>query len=267
MATSVSAAFIAQYSNEVKQLFQQTNSKLMDTVRVHRNVVGSTYNFPRLAAIVANTKTRDAEITALDPTASMVTATLADYYAGVYLDKLDEMKSNADIRGEYAKSAAQAINRKIDDIIITELALATTTTTTTAGGLTFAKILEALTYLNGNDVDPEGRTLVVSAKQISEALAIQQLTSTDYHSVQAVMSGEMGTALGFKWVMSNRLPTGAATTCFAYNKNAVGLAVGQDLTTEMNYIPTRVATLATSYVSLGAKIIDNSGIVKVSCVA
>lgn len=266
MATSVSSAFIAQYSNEVKQIFQQTESRLMDSVRVHRNVVGSTYSFPKLAAVTANTKTRDAEITALDPTASMVQATLADYYAGIYLDKLDEIKSNADLRGEYAKAAAFAINRKVDDVIIAELNNATNTTATVTGGLTLAKILECLTYLNQSDVDPADRVLVVGAKQISDAMGIQQLTSTDYVQVQSILQSNVGTALGFKWIMSNRLPTGASTTCFAYNKQAVGLAVGQDITTEMNYIPQRVATLANSYVSLGAKVIDNLGITKMLCV-
>ena len=265
MATSVSAAFVAQYSNEVKQIFQQTDTRLMDTVRVHRNVVGSTYNFPKLAAVTANTKTRDAEITALDPTATMVTATLTDYYAGIYLDKLDEIKSNADLRGEYARAAANAINRKVDDVIIAELANATNTTTTTAGGLTLTKILECLQYLNSSDVDPSDRVLVIGAKQMSEALGISQLTSSDWNSLAAISQAGVGSAYGFKWVMSNRIPFSTTYTCFAYNKQAVGLAVGQDITTEMNYIPQRVATLANSYVSLGAKVIDNLGITKMTC--
>lgn len=267
MATSTNAAFIAQYSNEVKQLWQQTDTRLMDTLRVHKNVVGSTYNFHKMASVVANTKTRDAEVTALDPTASQVQATLADYYAAIYIDKLDELKTNANLRGEYAKNTVGAINRKVDDVIITELVNATTTTATATGGLTFAKILECLTALNVNDVDPEKRVLVIGAKQISEALAIQQLTSSDYQSVQAIMNAGVGNALGFKWIMSNRLPIATQNrTCFAYNGDSIGLAVGQDVTSEVNYIPERVAYLTNTYVSLGAKIIDNLGIVKMTCV-
>lgn len=267
MATSTNAAFIAQYSNEVKQLWQQTDSRLMDTLRVHKNVVGSTYNFHRMAAVVANTKTRDAEVTALDPTATQVTATLADYYAGIYIDKLDELKTNANLRSEYAKAAVSAINRRVDDTIITELATASNTTATVTGGLTFAKILECLTYLNVSDVDPEKRVLVVGAKQVSDALGVAQLTSTDYVQVQSILNAGVGSALGFKWIMSNRLPIATQNrTCFAYNSDSVGLAVGQDVTTEVNYIPQRVAYLTNSYVSLGAKIIDNLGIVKMTCV-
>lgn len=266
MATSTNAAFIAQYSNEVKQLFQQDGTKLMDTVRVHKNVTGLTYNFHRMAAIVANTKARDADLTGLDPTASQVTATLADYYAPVYVDKLDLFKTNANMRQEYAKSTAAALNRKIDDVIITELATATNTTATVTGGLTLAKILECMTYLNQNDVDPENRYLVIGAKQVSEALAIQQLTSTDYVSVQAILNSGIGSALGFKWIMSSRATAFSATGCYAYVSDAIGLAVGQDVTTEVNYIPHKASYLTTSSVSLGAKIIDNLGITKMTCV-
>lgn len=266
MATSSNAAFIAQYTNEVKQLFQQTGTKLMDTTRVHKNVVGSTYNFHKMSAVVANTKARDADLTGLDPTAAQVTATLADYYAPIFVDKLDLIKTNANLRDEYAKAAVAALGRKIDDVIITELANATNTTATITGGLTFAKILECLTYLNTNDVDPEKRVLVIGAKQVSEALAIQQLTSTDYVQVQSVLNSGIGTALGFKWIMSTRATAFSATGCYAYNADSIGLAVGQDVSTEVNYIPHKAAWLTTSSVSLGAKIIDNLGITKMTCV-
>lgn len=263
MSASITAAFIAQYTNEVHQLFQQQGSKLMNTVNVHKNVVGSTYNFHKLGAVVANTKTRDAEITALDPTSTQVTATLADYYAGVYADSLDLLKTNANIKAEHQKAAVNAIARKVDDVIITEMLNATNTTTTTAGGLTLAKILEVVTYLNGNDVGDGDRYLLVGAKQVGEALAIQQLTSADYVQVQAIMNSGIGTALGFKWIMSSRLTAASATTVLGYVSDSVGLAVGQDIKTEINYIPTRVAWLTNSYVSLGAKLIDNLGITKI----
>lgn len=266
MTTSVSAAFVAQYSNEVKQLFQQSGTKLMENTRVHKNVVGSTYNFHRMAAVVANTKTRDADLTGLDPTASQVTATLADYYAPIYVDKLDLLKTNANLRAEYATAAVNALGRKIDDVIITELANATNTTATVTGGLTFAKLLECLTYLNGNDCDPDKRILVIGAKQVSEALVIQQLTSSDYELLAAINETGAGSALGFKWVMSSRAAQFSATGTYAYNADSIGLAVGQDIQTEVNYIPHKASWLTTSSVSLGAKIIDNLGITKMTCV-
>jgi hypothetical protein len=46
-----------------------------------------------------------------------VTCTLADYYAGDYVDKLDELKTNIDERGVIAQSGANALGRKSDDLI------------------------------------------------------------------------------------------------------------------------------------------------------
>ncbi len=266
MSASVTNAFIAQYSSEVKQAFQQKGSKLKGLVRSHSNVVGSTHNFHKLAAVVANTKARGADVTGLDPTSAQVTATLADYYAPIYLDKLDELKTNANMRGEYVTAAANAISRKIDDVIITALDAATNTTTTTAGGLTIAKILEGLTYLNAGEVDPEDRILLIGSKQLSDALAITQLTSADYMNVQTILKAGVGAAFGFNWVVSNRLPLNVANrTCFAFNRQSVGLAIGQDLKSELNYVPEKVSWLATSTVSLGAVIIENAGITKLIC--
>jgi len=47
--TSVSNSFIEMWSDDVKQAYQQQQSKLVDTVRVVRNVTGSTYKFHKLS--------------------------------------------------------------------------------------------------------------------------------------------------------------------------------------------------------------------------
>lgn len=266
MTTSVNAAFIAQYSNEVTQLAQQHESKLLNTMRVHRNVGASTYNFHRMASVIANTKTRDGDLVGLDATSSQVTATLADFYASFYIDKLDQLKTNANMRQELSLSSIAAINRKIDDTLITELATSANTTATVTGGLTMAKVLECLTFLNNNDVPDDKRFLIVGAKQVSEALAIQQLTSTDYVQVQSILNSGIGEALGFKWIRSSRATAFSATGCYAYNGDSVGVAVGQDPKTVVAEVPHKAAWLISTSVSLGAKIIDPSGVTKMTCV-
>jgi len=267
MSTSINNAFIQQWSDEVKQAFQQKGSKLLDSVRQARNVVGSTYNFHTLGAVTANTKSRDSDVTPLNPAHSTVPCTLADYYAPLYIDKLDSLKTNIDTRKEYVQVAANAIGRKVDDVIVTAAALATNVTATQTGGLTFAKLQEIITFFNTNDVDQEDRVLVIGAKQLTEALGITQLTSTDYVQMQAIQNAGIGTALGMKWVLSNRLPLNTtARTCFAFNKQALGVAIGQDITTEVNYVPEKVSTLINSYVSLGSVIVENAGITRMICI-
>jgi hypothetical protein len=126
-------------------------------------------------------------------------------------------------------------------------------------------LLEAVTFFNTNDVALEDRIFVLSPKALSEALAINQLTSADYMQIQAVQNAGIGQALGMNWVMSSRLPLNvAARTCFAFNKKSVGVAMGKEVSTEINYIPQRVSTLINTTVSLGAVVIDNLQIAKMT---
>jgi hypothetical protein len=58
-------------------------------------------------------------------------ATLADFYAGDWVDKLDEAKINIDERDAIATSGAFALGRKVDSQIDTLLAAADTDNVTT----------------------------------------------------------------------------------------------------------------------------------------
>ena len=49
----------------------------------------------------------------------------------------------------------------------------------------------------------------------------------------------------------------------SYHSSAVGLGIGSDVTTELNYVPEKVAHLATSMMSMGASVIDDNGVYEV----
>jgi Phage capsid protein len=267
MSASIINAFEKKYSDDVHHLASQMSSKLMGKTRLHRNVSGSTYDFHKMAGLAAASRAsgNSDEVTGLNATSSVVTATLADWEVPIYAQKFDQLKTSVDQIREYQVETVAAINRRIDDTIITAMATASTTLATTAGGLTYAKLLEAVTFFNSNDVDAEDRIFVLSPKALSEALAITQLTSSDYMQVQAVMNAGIGQALGMNWILSTRLPLATlARTCFVFNKKAVGVAMGKEISTEINYIPQRVSTLINTTVSLGAVVIDNLQIAKMT---
>ncbi len=267
MANTQSAIFISQFSDEIKQAFQQKESKLQSTVRAHRNVIGSTYNFPVLGKFTANTKARNADVTGLEPVHSTVAATLVDSYAPIYLDQLDQIKTNVSLREEYVKGTVAAINRKIDDTIIQAAVLGTNATATTAGGWTYAKHLEAVTLLNAAEVDEEDRVMVISPKQLAEMLNETKVISADYTAgLVPAMSGQIAHFMGMKVIVSTLLPIASTVrTVLYYNKSAVGIAVGQDPKTEVNYIPQKASWLVNTMVSLGAVIVDPAGVVEMTC--
>jgi len=266
MATNMPNSFIDQYGAEVHVLYTQKASKLRDCIRVITGVTGATHKFHVFGSVVANTKARGADVTGLDPSQTMVTATLVDAYAPIYIDKMDEVKTNADVRGEYVKLSASALGRYTDDVIVGALDASTpgTTIAASASGLTLAKLISAKLALDEADVPAEDRMLVVSPAAIADILTEEKLTSSDYMQVQGIINGDVKTALGFTWKVSTRLTINTTTRdCFAFNKNALGLAVGQDLTTTSDWVPEKVAHLVNSYLSMGAVAIDETGIVKV----
>lgn len=267
MAVTQQNIFISQFSDEIKQAFQQKESKLQNAVRAHRNVVGATYAFPVLGKFTANTKARNADVTGLEPTHNQVIATLADSYAPIYLDQLDQIKTNVSLREEYVKGTVSAINRKIDEVIITAALAGTITTTTSAGGWTYAKHLEAFTALNLADVDEEERFMVIGPKQLAEMMNEVKVISGDYTAgLLPVMSGHIGKFMGFTVIPTTLLPTvSTVQTVLYFNKQSIGCAIGQDPKTEVNYIPQKASWLVNTMVSLGAVIVDPSGICEMTC--
>lgn len=267
MSISITNAFEKKYSDDVHHLASQMESKLMGKTRLHRNVGSSTYDFHRLAGLTAAARAAgsSAEVTGLDAASTVVTATLADWEVPIYAQRFDQLKTSVDQVKEYQIETVAAINRRIDDTIITALNAATTTLPTTAGGLTYAKLVEAVKFFNDNEVPSEDRVFVLSPKALSDALGITQLTSSDFLQVQAVLNGGIGQAMGMSWILSTRLPLVTTNrTCFVFHKKAIGVAMGKDVSTEINYIPQRVSTLINTTVSLGAVVIDNGMVAKMT---
>lgn len=267
MASNIANSYVIQYSDEVKIAYQQKAPKLFEAGRRADNVVGSTYNFHTMGKVTANTKALDADITYLNPTQAQVACTLSDVYAAIFIGSLDSLKTNVDLRRYYVETAAAAIARGIDASIITALSAATTTTTTTTGGMTIAKILEARTALDLQDADPEDRYIVMSPKQIADLMANTSFTSSDWAGLAKVDQTGIGTAYGFNIIKHTALPLVTVNrTCFAFNKQALGIAVGQDVKTVIERVPQKNGDQALTTVSMGATIIDQLGVYKINCV-
>ena len=76
---------------------------------------------------------------------------------------------------------------------------------------------------------------MVAPVQISDLLAITQITSSDYASVKALVQGEIDTFMGFKFVLSNRLSkTGNLRKNLVYAQDGMLLALGQDIVTRID---------------------------------
>ncbi len=269
MATQITNSFIKQFESEVHMAYQRMGSKLKNTVRQTSNVQGNQARFQKVGTGTASTKSRHGEVPTMELTHSTVDVTLSDFYAADMVDKLDELKTNIDERQILAQSAASALGRKVDQLIIDVLDAGSNSNNIVHGSaaLTLAKALTVYEAFGEADIPDDGqRYFVVSPAGWADLLQIDQFSRAEY-----VGEGDLPYAggmtakrwLGFLWFTHSGLSISSTTRdCHAYHNTAVGMASGQDITTEMNYLPEKVSNLITSYFSAGAVMIDNDGAIE-----
>lgn len=275
MAINVSNAFVTLFDAEVKQAYQG-ESVLRNTVRLRTGVEGSTHKFPKIGTGVAQVRVPQTDVTPMNVNYSQATVTLSDYIAAEYSDIFNQAKINFDERSELVQVVSKSIGRRADQLIIDALGAAGTSLTvaTSVGGagtnLNIEKLIEAKKLMDANNVPMDGRHMLIHANNLSGLLGETQVTSSDYNTVKALVSGEVNTFLGFNFhVIGDRteggLPLPSTRTCYAWHQQAMGMAEGMGIRTEINYIPEKTSHLVASMFSAGAVGIDAEGIVEISC--
>lgn len=265
MANTIDVAFIKQFETEVHMAYQRMGSKLRNTVRT-TNVTGSTARFQVIGKGTATTKSRNGNVTPMELAHTNVEVTMADFYASEYMDKLDDLKININERQAVAQSAAAALGRKTDEILVTAMDAGANSTQIGATGSAVSKadLLSLFETLGNADVPEDGqRYLAMSPSGFADLFNINEFASSDYVGPQNLpFAGGMTMKefLGFK-IFSTSAVAGGKN--FSYHTSSVGLGVNADVQTEVNYIAEKVSHLATSMMSMGAVVIDSDGIYEV----
>jgi hypothetical protein len=268
MARDVSDWFIKQYEGEVHVAYQRKGSRLRETVRNKTNVVGSSDVFPLLGTGVATTKQRHAPIVPMNPDHSTVEVFLKDFYAGEWIDKLDENKMLPDEKQAMANTGAYALGRRTDQLIVeainTGTAAPAPTNLSTIGLSYFTGIMEKM---GDRDVPLEDGEVYgpVSWQLWNRMMNIDQFVNQDYigHE-QLPFLGPVGQAkrwLGVVWFpFSGLAKTGNNRRMAVYHKTAIGHASGQDVTADITWHGDRASYFVNNMMSQGAVVIDPIGI-------
>lgn len=272
MATTIDQAFVKQFEREVHEAYQRQGSKLRNTVRSINNVKGASTIFQKVGKGTASTKSTHGMVPVMNLTHSNVECTLQDFYAGDWVDRLDELKTNIPERQVIAGAGAYALGRKTDEMIITALTAAATHTIGDGNiGLTKAKVLQAFEKFGQNDIPDDGqRYAIVGWKQWSELIAIPEFSSADYIGSDALPYSTATQAkswLGTIWIPHSGLPIDGndIRKCFFYHKTSVGHASGSDVQTDISWHGDRAAHFVNNMMSQGASLIDANGVVVISC--
>jgi len=285
MSTSIDTAFITSYEAKVHEVFQRKGSYLKDSVRVKDNVVGSTAVFQKIGKGTATTKARHGTITPMNQTHTAPSVTLADFYAGDWVDKLDEAKTNINERDAIASGGAMALGRKVDDQITTVLDTTTQSTitlTVTSKATVLATAIEFTEAVWSNDVPDDGEVYaVVTPRYWSQLMTVDQFQNADYvgaggqefTKAPAMGRGKWKDWQGIKWKRQTGLPgAGTATAkCFIYHKMAVGYAIAasagniasnEAVGADITWHGDRAAHFVNHMMSGNAVMIDDTGVIE-----
>ena len=294
-ANKINQNFVRQFGKTLDLLTQTKGGKFQGK-GLEDNIVGEAAFYDQLSSITATEATRSSE--------SGSTNTFPDspdnfiehkrrklvatpYDVGVMLDRFDKVEMLVDPESQYVQQLAHALNRKrdieflkgiygaaptgkegggtaaeLDQVVAKEIGATT--------GMNLDKLIEARKTLESNGVDlddPLNKAYVaMTPNQLHQLLTETKVTSSDFATVKALVSGDLNTFYGFEFIISNLIPftntagtnaydNGGATrdfsstwaddvpvngdttgdrACFAYVHSGIRSATNPDIVTEID---------------------------------
>lgn len=275
MSKNLSAVAVTEFDSMVKHAYQGMGL-LKGAVTQRNNVVGDTYKFRRMGKGLANQKSTSDLVTPMDVAHEFKTATLSNWNAPEYTDMFDAQDVNFDEKQELANTIAGALGRRTDQLVIDAMDASTPLTSTidtNVGGnntnLNMAKVIKAQVELRDQGVPNSELFAAVNALGLGGLLNDEKATSSDYQAIKALVNGDVDTLAGFKFVILESRVEGGLTVAanvvdsYFFQRPAVGLALGIDMKTEIDWVAERTSWLCNGMLKAGSVVRDEGGLVKV----
>lgn len=281
MSKFLTAAAVTEFDNEVKHEYQGAG-KLRNTVSVRTGVVGEAYKFTRMGKGLANQKATQADVTPMDISHARQSAVMQNWNAPEYTDIFDQAEVNFDEKQELAKTIAKALSRREDQLVIDAAAAVTFAATndedpdtgrvfdiSATRNFDLDSIRSAVGHLDDIEADEDERHIVLRAQALQTLLEDSEVTSSDFNTVKALVNGTLDTYMGLKFHKigtreEGGLPGVAADrVAFVWQKMALGLAIGIDMKTTIDWIAQKTSWLANGMFKAGAIAREPQGIVKI----
>ena len=266
---TISSSFVKQFEADVHLVYQRMGSKLTNMVRRKNSVKGESTTFQVVGKGEAQQKGRNSDVPILNLNHSAVECTLADYYAGEFIDKLDELKVEHDERQVAAQSIAAAMGRKSDAILVAAMDgggySGASQQTSSSGGVTQAKVEEIYEHMGNEDVPDDGqRMLGVAPQGWTDLMGVTSFSDRDY-VLESELPFRGGAGSLKKWfsfvvfTFSGWTKNSAVRSSYAWHKSSFGFASGQDVQMDITWQGLKQAHLCVGSLSQGACIIDLTG--------
>ncbi|KKK66325.1 hypothetical protein LCGC14_2965230, partial [marine sediment metagenome] len=266
MSLQIPVSFVDQFKANLLILSQQKAPLLRGCCRMEA-ITGDTMYVERLGPKTAQLKgTRHGATPISDAPHTRRKLSMADYVVPAdIIDKSDRLKLLVELEAPYSQNQHFSLNRAVDDVIITALggiaysghtgatpvnnyasgecrivdsdgtiaaAGSNADSSATETGLTIAKLLTCKELMDNAEIDESRqRYFLTNPHNINQLLNTTEVKSADYNTVKALAQGKIDTFMGYKFIMSTRLVTGADTAAirsYAFAQDAIVLAVAEE---------------------------------------
>jgi hypothetical protein len=278
MSLELSDDAVKGFEAEVHHVFQPEVEDIRSRLRV-KNAKGlKVVQFPVLGRTVSSERTNfHTSIPVGNASHDPVTVTVKNWTASEYTDVFLNNQVNYDERQELAKSITMALKRRMLQLVINALVDATITNTVaknvsgTNDNLSRKMLKESMRLISKVGATKADRTFMAHTNGIAYLTDDSRISSLDYNTNTTIVSGEIGTLFGFKFLevpdMSDEggLPLSTNDrTNFAFQKMAVGLAVNMEPKVEIWYDGDKGAHKVTGFLSANAVVIDVTGTAEIT---
>lgn len=287
MSFEITTAFHQSYTNNVQLLLQQRGSRLRKAVMEEAFTGKAAKAVEQIGAVSAQERTsRHADTPLISTPHDARWIFPRDFNWADLIDDIDKLKMLIDPSSPYSINAANALGRKMDEIIIdaalgTSLTGANGTTSTafdtanqqiaaSSKGMTVEKLREAKKILMANEVDVETDPLYVAitAEEHDDLLAETQTTSLDYNTRPVLVDGAITRFMGFNFIHTELLGVDGSSNrrCIAWAKSGMCLGIWNDIETKIDTRPDKnYSTQVYAGATFGATRKEEGKVVEILC--
>lgn len=268
------SAFKTMYRNETISSYEQHQSLLRQMCSNEAMIEGNAAVFQVAGSGGATAVTRglDGRIPSRADDLTQTTVTLQEWHDVVEKTRFNIFSSQGDQRAIMQRTTVGVINRKCDDIIITELNTGTNDTGT-ADTASMSMVMHAKTILGNNDVPFDGRIhAAITPAFEAYLMQVAEFQNAEIIDVKPVPNANLAWNdtqkvyrwVGVNWMVHPNLPGKgtAAEKCFMWHQDAIGHAFNaSDMDMDMDYDGRNDLSWVRCSGFMAAEILQNSGVV------
>jgi hypothetical protein len=265
---------VAAYFDSACKAAYENGALLRRTVRVETGIVGGTAQFPRISRVAAVPHVPATPRVSVGATFAPAVCTLTAWDATEYVDTIDATRVRFDQTPVISRVLGNALGRREDQVIIDQIVanFGAPTIADGSAGMTDAKMRQIVRLFDARAVPRENRYVLVSSKVYDDIRSLPIAQNKDFGDSSVGRTGVLPSVYGLQILLVDEarpeggLPlNGGIRQCFAYDTDAVGLAIAREEPLRIEWVPHLAAWQISIRARFGGVVIDPEGVIRIDC--